>query len=337
MIATRNVNYKAHVFSYSFGSEADKSVPIQLACSTNGLWKQIQDSGDLRAQMAEYYNYYAYDIKQTRKSVWSELYQDFSLNITMATSASPCFAIYGKLLGVSGVDVPLTDLLAIHNNLNEIKTELKSRSAICPDFELNTENLATLRGGKCNYCNGNCGASLNTDLLGYVLGIVGGGFGLTIVLPLILAALCCGLCLCICGPFFCCRSGSKKNSSKTVPPGRRQEYRAPSTTNTTHEETITSGERYEMELIKREESETKGYIPPTIIQQPSYNPQFVEEQTNYVQNQQFQFDPNQQFMYAPNNNYVDQQMQQVQQQYDSNQLNQNFDPFGAPMNDNLQQ
>jgi hypothetical protein len=55
LIKTRNAKYNANVFSYSFGSDADKAIPLQIACQTNGLWKQISDYGDLRSQMAEYY------------------------------------------------------------------------------------------------------------------------------------------------------------------------------------------------------------------------------------------------------------------------------------------
>eukprot|EP01080_Neovahlkampfia_damariscottae_P000057 gene57-4306_t len=312
LINTRNINYKANIFSYSFGSEADKTVPTQLACATNGLWKQIKDSGDLRSQMAEYYNYYAYDIKQTRKSVWSELYQDFSLNITMATSASPCFATYGKLLGVSGVDTPLSDLLAIHNDENAIRSELKSRSAVCADFELDKDNLATLRGGKCNYCTPCAGTTSIGEVIGIFAGITGGGFFVVCVLPIILLGLCFCVCCCICGaPLF--GFGKKKKL-----PSKHQNYKAPSTTNT---QPMSRAQQYEMELVNSESQNQGTYVPPNPqpYVQPSYNPQFV--QPNYNQ-------PN--FNQPNNGNQYNPQIYSEGQNFNSNpnQVNdESFDPF----------
>jgi hypothetical protein len=154
VINSRNTAFKAIIFAYTLGSGASKSVPLQTACETKGLYTHVEDGGDLRSQMAGYYKYFALDVSGTRKSIWSEFYQDFSLNITMTTSASPCFDKNGELLGVSGVDVLKSDLLEIHNNVLEIENELKSRSAGCPDFQQTEAVLNSLRGGACNYCTG---------------------------------------------------------------------------------------------------------------------------------------------------------------------------------------
>ena len=82
----------------------------------------LKDTGDLRSQMANYYtvilfwlnsnsNFLKYFATNQSKTAWSEIYTDFSLNITMATAATPCFSTEGDLLGVSGVDSLVSDLL----------------------------------------------------------------------------------------------------------------------------------------------------------------------------------------------------------------------------------
>ena len=167
IVNSRNANHDARVFSYTFGSGADKSVPTQIACATKGLYKHVPDGGDLRTQMAEYYKYFALDVAGTRKSVWTEIYNDFSLSIRMTTSASACFDKSGELLGVAGVDVLEKDLLAIHNSTTDILNEIGSRSATCPDFQQTTEILNKLRGGSCNYCNG-CGAAYSSKIIEFV-------------------------------------------------------------------------------------------------------------------------------------------------------------------------
>eukprot|EP01080_Neovahlkampfia_damariscottae_P010116 gene10116-2535_t len=167
IINSRNLAYDARVFSFTFGSGADKSVPTQIACSTKGLFTHVPDGGDLRSQMAGYYKYFALDVAGTRKSVWTEFYNDFSLNISMTTSASACFDKSGELLGVAGVDVLEKDLVAIHNNKADIENEIRSRSATCPDFQQSEEILNKLRGGSCNYCNGcGAGAAFSSKIIG---------------------------------------------------------------------------------------------------------------------------------------------------------------------------
>ena len=42
LIKEKQLKYNAKIFSYSFGSDADKIVPTQLACETDGLWKHIE-------------------------------------------------------------------------------------------------------------------------------------------------------------------------------------------------------------------------------------------------------------------------------------------------------
>eukprot|EP01080_Neovahlkampfia_damariscottae_P009160 gene9160-1248_t len=217
LIEANKAKYDAKVFSYSFGSEADRIVPTQLACATDGLWKSIKDTDDLRSQMANYYSYFASD--KALPSVWSEIYLDFSLNITMTTSASPCFSNEGDLLGVSGVDALISDLLKIHNNLDDIKNELKSRSTGCTRITHSKEKLAALRGGTYNYCNP-APSTIGTDFIIILGSLAGSGVGVVFLIIIILMFIGCGL--------FCCWNFCALiPRQRTVPSKRVTNYKPP--------------------------------------------------------------------------------------------------------------
>jgi hypothetical protein len=210
------------------------------------------------------------------------LYQDFSLNITMTTSASPCFASYGKLLGVSGIDVPVSDLLLIHSNLDDIKAELKSRSATCPSFQVDENNLVLLRGGKCNYCTACGGYVLNANTAGLIFGITGGSMVAVIVIPILTFICIAGYCILICWPMGCCglRQITPINS-------RSQSFRPPTKKDSIipkKNENVSMGNEYEMKIMNEEN------LRPNL---PSYNPQFIDEtnQPSYTQYIQGNFDP----------------------------------------------
>jgi hypothetical protein len=209
------------------------------------------------------------------------LYQDFSLNITMTTSASPCFASYGRLLGVSGIDVPISELLTVHGNLDDIKAELKSRSATCPNFQVDENNLTILRGGKCNYCTVCGGFGLSANTAGLIFGITGGSMLAVIVIPILTFFCIAGYCILICWPMGCCGLRRTKPDHS-----RSQSFKSP-TNNVKPKinDNQSRGNEYEMKIINEET------LRPNV--QPSYNPQFIDEtnQPSYTQYIQGNFDP----------------------------------------------
>ena len=104
------------IFTYSFGSRADDSVPKSIACQNDGIWAKIADYGDLSKSMGAYYKYFAYGLgdKVNENFVsWVEPYV-FATGGGLGTTASA--PVYDRtvdppvLAGVAGMDISLSAL-----------------------------------------------------------------------------------------------------------------------------------------------------------------------------------------------------------------------------------
>jgi Mg-chelatase subunit ChlD len=61
------------LFTYSLGDGADHNTAKDIACSTGGLWSAVEDGGNLRTQMSNYYQFF--EVQRTTGSsnvIWSE-------------------------------------------------------------------------------------------------------------------------------------------------------------------------------------------------------------------------------------------------------------------------
>ena len=68
------------IFTFSLGTQADRSATKEIACSTNGIWTPVDDfDGDLVGAMASYYKLFASGLgNETDFTTWVEPYEFFS-------------------------------------------------------------------------------------------------------------------------------------------------------------------------------------------------------------------------------------------------------------------
>ncbi|KAL9655684.1 hypothetical protein ABK040_004917, partial [Willaertia magna] len=154
LIKEKNEKFKAKIFSYSFGSEADLYLPKVIACENNGLWAKIDDdnAGNLLTQMSSYYEYLSYK-ENSSSVVWAEPYDDVTGLGEMTTASLSCFTKKGRLIGVAGIDIPINQFDYYPNGRRRLQ-ELVSREETCPP-PVPQEMLDQLREGTplCNYCS----------------------------------------------------------------------------------------------------------------------------------------------------------------------------------------
>jgi len=90
---------KLRLFTYTFGSGAEKSIPRQLACAHNGAYQHIEDGGNLKQAMASYFSYLAADLSlaqsyhPTRKIPirWTPWFEDGQGTGQIAGVCAPVF------------------------------------------------------------------------------------------------------------------------------------------------------------------------------------------------------------------------------------------------------
>lgn len=116
------------LFTYSFGSDAIGSdIPKEIACKHDGIWAQINDSGDLAESMGAYYKYFAYGLSQDEDFVaWVEPYE-FATGVGLGTTASA--PVYDRsvnppiFVGVVGLDFPFSAMEKALGEENEAGKE----------------------------------------------------------------------------------------------------------------------------------------------------------------------------------------------------------------------
>lgn len=161
MISSEMSQYAADdrpvIFTYSFGSGADKNVPKSIACENDGIWASIEDGGNLAESMGAYYKYFAYGLhgKENENFVaWVEPYI-YSTNNELGTTAS--VPVYDRsvdppiMAGVIGLDFSFP---AMERALGEegqlakdaiLKRIVELSAAKCPNLSLTACQLQSLR------------------------------------------------------------------------------------------------------------------------------------------------------------------------------------------------
>lgn len=142
----------ATLISYAYGSDANPNFLVDLSCSRNGLTENIQVYSNLPEAMSNYYLLIASGM--TRDNVtWTAPYEDaFGLG-EMITASLPFYDRVNsdppKLLGVSGVDITLSQLLQ-YVSADSVMKQLTERSSGCNKSNLTFCQLQQLRGNyKC--------------------------------------------------------------------------------------------------------------------------------------------------------------------------------------------
>lgn len=174
LVAERNIKTGAYMFTYSYGLDAEATVPKTIACDYNGLWYNLNDGDSLDNSLSSYYFYFSKSLS-TQSIVWEAPYNDFASNTLVTSLSQSCYDNNQNLIYVAGVDIKLESLLNVHNNISDIIKEIGVRSTKCPPYkQIQTDYLNTLRGGTCNYCSQFCTSGVAaTVVFSILLGILG--------------------------------------------------------------------------------------------------------------------------------------------------------------------
>ena len=125
---------RAEIFSLSMGSDADDSLPRQLACRNNGAWDRISAGDAVLDKLEAYLKFQSMDKAATDAVFWSEPYADDILGDQVVTAAVPVYEDnqWRNLLGVVGVDVMFEPLKESTDDTAErVLQRLQSRSRVC--------------------------------------------------------------------------------------------------------------------------------------------------------------------------------------------------------------
>lgn len=137
----------AFIFTYSLGAGADETNMKRIACENRGIWSKIEENGDLRTQMLEYYTFVAQGM-DVPDVVWTEPFADATSGAEIITAAKAAYdhsVDPPRLLGVAGVDLLVDDLAALGDKTTLLRY-LSRRSGACPsDFRLSDCQMQVLR------------------------------------------------------------------------------------------------------------------------------------------------------------------------------------------------
>lgn len=127
------------VFSYALGSDADGTVPKQVACGTEGVFHTVADGGDLTGAMTSYYSYYI-AATGARQARWVQ-YNDLITGVEMLASCAPVYnpalsATDGlnELLAVVCMDVNVfveLEVLSARNDYQDFITRVTNKTDVC--------------------------------------------------------------------------------------------------------------------------------------------------------------------------------------------------------------
>jgi len=142
---------RAHLFTFSFGFEADDEIPKELACANEGAWSRILPGDDPLLKMNAYTSYLA-SRRGESDVIWSRTYEDaFGLG-TVVTAAKPVYSPMtstgeqGGLIGVVGHDVRIEDFNKRAPGFQVVIGRFISRGVQCIPIEFSGCDLQLLRG-----------------------------------------------------------------------------------------------------------------------------------------------------------------------------------------------
>ncbi|XP_078677964.1 voltage-dependent calcium channel subunit alpha-2/delta-3-like isoform X3 [Branchiostoma floridae x Branchiostoma belcheri] len=116
---------RVRVFSYLIGREVGESAPVKwMACANKGYYTQIATLADVQENVMKYIHVLSRPmvIRRAHGTIWTNVYMDSSVSeglALMTTVARPVFdmrnktSLEGNLLGVVGIDVPVSELMKL--------------------------------------------------------------------------------------------------------------------------------------------------------------------------------------------------------------------------------
>eukprot|EP00747_Dinoflagellata_sp_TGD_P124024 gnl/TRDRNA2_/TRDRNA2_173934_c0_seq3.p1 gnl/TRDRNA2_/TRDRNA2_173934_c0~~gnl/TRDRNA2_/TRDRNA2_173934_c0_seq3.p1 ORF type:complete len:655 (-),score=112.36 gnl/TRDRNA2_/TRDRNA2_173934_c0_seq3:34-1998(-) len=151
------------VFTYTFGEDADKELPKEIACSTNGIWHHVPDDGDVENIMAKYYLLFAASI-DTSQVRWTEYFDSVS-GTALAAGCLPAYdtSSVKALIGVGCLDLNvIVDLDAFKGKEGYAATwkSMLDAATACPSINFAATTLQRMRR-EASGSQGVCGAPVN--------------------------------------------------------------------------------------------------------------------------------------------------------------------------------
>lgn len=106
----KRLNRKSYaIFTYSFGSDADKARPKQIACQNKGIWYHVPDGANIGDVMSRYYTYYVAALSNQKQIRWT-MYEEISTSNELITGCLPAYdrsKTPAELLGVVCMDLSI--------------------------------------------------------------------------------------------------------------------------------------------------------------------------------------------------------------------------------------
>ena len=161
---------KATLFTFTLGNNVQETLPLAFACQNQGIFTHVNDGGNLREQMSQYYEYYA-TLRQSdsERVVWVEPYIDASgagLLVTASRAVYDGSTTPPRLVGVVAVDTLVSDLKAagLRENM-DFEGVIRSLAArnTCPPFSLRNLTESELNTFRVTHGGSACGSDRGSE------------------------------------------------------------------------------------------------------------------------------------------------------------------------------
>ena len=133
----------AVIFTYTLGAVRAETAAITkgIACASNGIYAHVDDGGNLREQLSQYYDYFASLRRAGHDDVtWVEPYLDYAGAGLLVTASKAVYDFQfepARLVGVAAVDIQVDELQMAANesrlDFSDLIQRLASRNT-CPDI-----------------------------------------------------------------------------------------------------------------------------------------------------------------------------------------------------------
>ena len=162
---------KATLFTFTLGNNVQGTLPLIFACDNQGMYTRIDDGGNLREQMNQYYEYYA-TLRQEEpgRVAWIEPYTDVSgagLLVTASRAVYDGTSTPPRLVGVVAVDILTTELreagLREFVDFAEVIRSLEHRNT-CPHFFPSKLTESELNRFRVTHGGEACSSSISDEL-----------------------------------------------------------------------------------------------------------------------------------------------------------------------------
>ena len=161
---------KATLFTFTLGNNVQETLPFAFACQNQGIFTHVNDGGNLREQMSQYYEYYA-TLRQSdsERVVWVEPYIDASgagLLVTASRAVYDGSTTPPRLVGVVAVDTLVSDLKAagLRENIDfaGVIRSLAARNT-CPPFSLGNLTESELNTFRVTHGGRACSSDMGSE------------------------------------------------------------------------------------------------------------------------------------------------------------------------------